>query len=244
MKSSRSEKSSQIPWLAVILIIFIGVAASLLIFLLRQPTDKTAKNENASSGKTYTVTFFDTDETELSTETVPEGKPAHAPASPQTDLNTVFRGWDIELSEIYDSYEVHPLLEDLSQEENALYIDTQYLDGGTDFWVDLNVCGKVDLTRAKFSVEFDPEIMSYLGCDEDPGLYSPEKESKSVLLFECFFDETLHQPRTLARLHFQLEDVSMIYSTLPFEIRNLETTQNGKTVRVNGEAVNAELYIY
>lgn len=241
MKRNSAKKNNQIPWLAVVLILLAGVIGSLAIYLARHAP---GQNEEKEQGEQYTVTFFDSDGTEISTKTVAKGKPARAPENPKTDLNSVFRDWDTELSEIYDSCEVHPLIEDLSEEENALYIESRYLDGGSDFWVDLNVCGKVNLTRAKFSIEYDPEIMSYLGCDEDSELFCPEPESASVLLFECRFDDAVTQPRTLARLHFQLKDVSMIYTTLPIEIRNLETVQNGTTVRVDGVAVSAELYIY
>ena len=154
--------------------------------------------------------------------------------------NTVFKGWDKNLSSITEDTEVHPVYQSVEKDENAFYIDTYYVNGGDEFWIDLKIGGIIDAKTAKIGIAYDSDVLTYLESGLSEYLFSPVETKDEYLIFHFDFTNKNIQNDSIIRLHFECENVEFLVTDLPIDLLNVQS-EYGTT---NSTSVKGNVYIY
>ena len=154
--------------------------------------------------------------------------------------NAVFKGWDKNLSAITEDTEVHPIYQTVDKDANAFYIDTYYVNGGDDLWIDLKIGGIIDAKTAKIAIAYDSEVLTYLESNSSEYLFSPVEVKDEYLILHFDFTNKDIQNGTIVRLHFECKDVEFLTTDLPIDFLNVQS-KDGLT---NSTSVKGNIYIY
>lgn len=154
--------------------------------------------------------------------------------------NAVFKGWDKNLSSITEDTEVHPVYQSVANDPNVFYMDTYYVNGGDDIWIDLKIGGIIDTTTAKIGIAYDSAVLTYIESDLSEYLFSPIEIKDEYLILHFDFTNKDIQNGTIVRLHFECKDVEFLTTDLPIDLLNVQS----KDGLANSTAVKGNIYIY
>lgn len=154
--------------------------------------------------------------------------------------NAVFKGWDKNLSAITEDTEVHPIYQNVDKDANAFYIDTYYVNGGDDLWIDLKIGGIIDAKTAKIGIAYDSEVLTYLESSQSEYLFSPVETQDEYLIFYFDFTNKDIQNDSVVRLHFECKDVEFLVTDLPIDLLNVQSEDG----MASSTSVKGNIYIY
>ena len=218
--------------LPAIIILILGFTVSAIIYF------------TSHTEPTYTVTFCDEKNEVISTVKAKEGEPAKAPEM-EPKANAVFKGWNVDLSNVTEDMEARPVYNDLSKDVNAIYIDTYYEESGEEFWVEVKMAGEINLASVDLGIAFDSDTLKFLGYD---GLSHTKEtnveEKKDYLVFPMEFEEVPKQGDSILKLKFQCKNKHLVYTDLPIDISNAKTLLDGVLQPADVTSVKGNIYIY
>ena len=146
-----TEKKKQTLFILLIVgILLIGIITSGIIWWTSDESNK------------HVVKFYDENNGLITEYKVKDGNPVFFDKSLQVQENKVFKGWDKNLSSITEDTEVHTVYQSIAKDPNVFYIDTYYVNGGDDIWIDLKIGGIIDTTTAKIGIAYDSDVLTYL----------------------------------------------------------------------------------
>jgi len=155
----------------------------------------------------------------------------------------VFRSWDHNLSSIKENMEIHPIMENMAEIDNAVWINTVYVNGGDSFWVEVHLGGHIECEGLNIGLSYDPDTLTYLGYDAQE-LFGTDNEEKGFLEIPCTFSTQLSEDTVLAKLHFQAKKVNFLRAVLVLDPVGVRNTENGEEVKADTTSVNGWVYIY
>lgn len=224
-----TEKKKQTLFILLIVgILLIGIITSGIIWWTSAEANK------------HIVKFYDENNRLITEYKVKDGNPVFFDKSLQVQENKVFKGWDKNLSSITEDTEVHPVYQSITKDPNVFYIDTYYVKGGDDLWIDLKIGGEIDVTTAKIGIAYDSDVLTYLGSSSSEYLFSPIETKDEYLIFHFDFTNKNIQNGSIIRLHFECEDVEFLTTDLPIDLLNVQS-EYGTT---NSTSVKGNVYIY
>ena len=224
-----TEKKKQTLFILLIVgILLIGITISGIIWWRSIEANK------------HVVKFYDDLNILITEYKVKDGEPVFFDKSLPILENRVFKGWDKNLSSITDDTEVRPVYQSVEKDENAFYIDTYYVNGGDEFWIDLKIGGKIDAKTAKIGIAYDSDVLTYLESDSSEYLFSPVEIKDEYLILHFDFTNKDIQNCTIVRLHFECKDVEFITTDLPIDLLNVQSNE-GLT---GSTSVKGNIYIY
>ena len=224
-----TEKKKQTLFILLIVgILLIGIITSGIIWWTSAESNK------------HIVKFYDENNSLITEYKVKDGNPVFFDKSLQVQENKVFKGWDKNLSSITEDTEVHPVYQSIAKDPNVFYIDTYYVNGGDDIWIDLKIGGEIDTTTAKIGIAYDSDVLTYLESDLSEYLFSPIEVKDEYLILHFDFTNKDVQNGTILRLHFECKDVEFLTTDLPIDLLNVQS-KDGLT---NSTAVKGNIYIY
>lgn len=233
-KEKRSRNS--IPfWLQIMMILLAGALVSLGIWLY-------ANSERDESGndikdEVFTVTFSDGDGTVISQEKI-NGGAGIIPPIPETE--DVFRGWTTALNSVQSDIETHPSIYKIV-ENNLFYFNSAYVVEGENFLLPLRIGGNVNVTEGQITMEYDPEVLTYVKADcED--FCKVEKGEAGTLIIKLDSDTAITAPTQLAELTFRAEKKDAYSTRIDLKSDGVFTMENGEKVSAENATINNEIY--
>ena len=224
-----TEKKKQMLFVLLIVgILLIGIITSGIIWWTSAESNK------------HIVKFYDENNSLITEYKVKDGNPVFFDKSLQVQENKVFKGWDKNLSSITEDTEVRPVYQSIAKDPNVFYIDTYYVNGGDDIWIDLKIGGEIDTTTAKIGITYDSDVLTYLESDLSEYLFSPIEVKDEYLILHFDFTNKDIQNGTIVRLHFECKDVEFLTTDLPIDLLNVQS-KDGLT---DSTAVKGNIYIY
>lgn len=224
-----TEKKKQTLFILLIVgILLIGIITSGIIWWTSAETNK------------HVVKFYDDKNILIAEYKVKDGKSVFFDKSLPSLENSVFKGWDKNLSSITEDTEVHPVYQSIANDPNVFYIDTYYVNGGDDLWIDLKIGGIIDTTTAKIGIAYDSDVLTYLESNSSEYLFSPIEVKDKYLILHFDFTNKDIQNGTIVRLHFECKDVEFLTTDLPIDLLNVQS-KDGLT---DSTAVKGNIYIY
>lgn len=222
------KKKQSIFVLLIVGVLLIGIVTSGIIWL-----SSSIKNK-------HVVKFYDENNILIVEYKVKDGKSAFFDKSLAVLENSVFKGWDKNLSSITEDTEVHPVYQSIAKDPNAFYIDTYYVNGGDNVWIDLKIGGVIDATTAKIGIAYDSDVLTYLESNSSEYLFSPIEINDEYLILQFDFTDKNIQNGTIVRLHFECKEVEFLTTDLPIDLLNVQS----KYGFTNSTAVKGNVYIY
>ena len=223
-----TEKKKQVLFIiAIFAILLIGAIISGIIWW------------NSVESNKHTVKFFDHKNALIAEYKVEDGESILFDQELPELENSVFKGWDKNLSSITEDTEVYPIYQSITKDSNAFYIDTYYINGGDDVWIDLKIGGNVDMKSAKIGIAYDSDIFTYIEHSSSEYISSVEANDEYLLLSFDFAEKNI-QNGSILKLHFECADVDFLVTDLPIDLLNLQS-QDGLT---GGTSVKGNIYIY
>ena len=225
-----SEKKSRIPfWAQITLILLCGVLCSVAVLLILPEIKK----------ETHVVTFAYGDGTVIGTKEVKDGRGV-MPEIYETE--DVFRGWSGAINHVTADVEVHPMLYHItSADENLFYFNSVYVKEGNAFTLDLQLSGAVRISSADLTLEYDPEVMSFVQAEGGAFCSAEESEPGSVkVAFRA--DTPVTDKTVLAQLTFKTRRKDVLETQIDLIAENANLTQNGKNISVTVSTINNKVY--
>lgn len=229
----------KLPWLAILLIILAGVIVSGVLLIVRL---QSAKDATQAQDETRQVSFYNIDGTVLNETSVTYGTAVMAPSLPKSNLNYVFHGWDKTLGGITEDIQIYPVIEDLSEYANALYIDSYYVQNNSEFWVDIILAGNVSISQLDIGIDYDSSVLKYVACDDN--YLSAEEDEEGFVIIRLDEEENITESRILARLCFRSHGPDFTYTELLIKNGTPKHFVNGNIAAYDCAAVNGRIYIY
>ena len=224
-----TEKKKQTLFILLIVgILLVGIITSGIIWWRSAEVNK------------HVVKFYDDNDFLIAEYKVRNGKSVFFDKSLPTLENRVFKGWDKNLSVINEDTEVYPIYQNIPQDPNVFYIDTYYINGGDDVWIDLKIGGIIDVTTAKIGLAYDSDVLTFIEGDSSEYLFSPIEIKDEYLVFHFDFTNKNIQNGSIIRLHFECKDVEFLTTDLPIDLLNLQS----KDGLADGTTVKGNIYIY
>ena len=224
-----TEKKKQTLFILLIVgILLVGIITSGIIWWVSIESNK------------HIVKFYDDLNSPITEYKVKDGEPVFFDKSLAVLKNRVFKGWDKNLSSIEEDTEVHPIYQSIAKDPNVFYIDTYYVNGGDDIWIDLKIGGIIDTTTAKIGIAYDSDVLTYLESNSSEYLFSPIEVKDEYLILHFDFTNKDIQNGTIVRLHFECKDVEFITTDLPIDLLNVQS-KDGLT---DSTSVKGNIYIY
>lgn len=230
MRENRQKKALPF-WLQIVLILMTGALVSLGIWLYSKTP------EASGSGEKYTVTFAYGDGSVIAKSEVRSGKGV-LPPIPETD--DVFRGWDSAINNVTDNIEAHPMLYTIV-EDNLFYFNSVYVQEGERFNISLRLGGNVNMSSGELTLEYDPEVLTYIGADceklctidlPEPGLISVRVNSDAVLT----------DAAQLAVLKFRAEEKDAYSTQINLKTSKVVTLSAGEEIPADNATINNKIY--
>lgn len=223
-------------WLQVLLILLIGVIASIIVLLcINLP--KLGGSDEKLNDEEYTVTFAYQDGTVIDTKKVKEGFGVFPPSF-ETDC--VFRGWSSAVNHITSNIEVHPLLYTIV-EENLFYFDSVYVKEGGKFTLELYVAGNVNFNDCELELEYDAEVMDFIASETSENC-SVRKLEEGKLSFTVTSNSTIAEKTKLADLTFLAKEKDVYSSQVTLASKGATVKTNGKDLPVDSATINNQIY--
>ena len=206
-------KTGKLPfWLQIVLILLCGVILSGVAYAVihnKIEADR-EKNEAAREAEKprYTVTFAYQDGTVIDTRQVKEGAGTFPP---DFETDGVFQGWSAGFNEVMSDLETHPMVYNITEDENLFCFDAVYVQEGKQFTIDLRLAGHVYISSAELRMEYDPEVMDYIeASDTDHCIITKEEDGK--LNIKVSSDVPLTESCLLSSITFRAKQKD-VYST-------------------------------
>ena len=224
-----AKKKKQTPFVLLIVgILLIGIITSGIIWWSSAKDNK------------YIVNFYDHQNKMIAQYKVKDGESVFFDKSLPTVENSVFKGWNKNLSAITEDIEVYPIYQSIEKDNNVFYMDTYYVNGGEDLWIDLKIGGVIDAKAAIIGIAYDSEVLTYLENSSSEYLSSPIEVKDDYLIFSFDFSDKNIQNGSIVGLHFECKDVEFLTTDLPIDLLNVQSSE-GLT---SSTAVKGNIYIY
>lgn len=182
----------------------------------------------------HTVTFAYSDGTIIATKEVKEGYGTYPPPL-MTD--NIFRGWSAPINEVNGDREVHPMIYEVSREENLFYFDSVYVEEGKEFEIALNLGGKVNVSMADIILEYDENVMTYKGCDAQESIVAIDNKDGTITVrFES--TEALTEKQLLTKLRFKALKKDVYASEISLQCIDIKKDN----ISVTGTTINNKIY--
>ena len=240
-KEQRKTKQGGFPLLAVVLILCAGIAVSAVILFIAKNKTSSSDMTSDKSSPNYEVVFLGKSGKVLSKESVKDGAPVFPPTLQENTTGNVFRGWDRDLISIQENIETRPIFQDISQETNALYINTYYTHGGEELSVNLWLAGKVDASEICLYLDFDDAVLSLVDFDGKADISKVEGGNYELSLSS---DSNMSEGCCLSTMNFKVNDVTHIYTELVIKPKRIRKFFDGELQGTDATMVNGQINIY
>lgn len=208
-------------------IILVGVIATLSVVFYFQ--DKNTER--------YTVTFAYSDGTLIEKKQVKAGKGVFPP---NIETNDVFRGWDMEINEVTQDIEAHPMIYTIV-EDNLFYFDSVYVKEGKRFIVDLFVAGNVNVSKGEILLEYDPEVIEYKKYD-GLELSIIEKPEDGQLSIKFNSNSVLSKKTELAKITFYAKKKDVYATQINLISKETKVVSDKDEVVVDNATINNKIF--
>lgn len=142
--------------IGITLIVGCGIACLILfsdeIFL---PEETTIENI-----PTYTVIFYDDNNTILKIDTVSENSSAVPPKEPIMTHGMIFQSWDTDFSNVTSNLEVRPICQSVKGVDNVIALQSAYASTDGTVIIPLHLCGDVCISGLDISIWYDSNSLS------------------------------------------------------------------------------------
>lgn len=234
----------QIPWKGVIVILSAGILISGGM-ILHAHTKQDQASVATPDMPIYTVTFLDDRGEILEQQQVPEGGFAVPPAKESPNNGMVFRGWSQKLYDINRSTEVTPVYQDLRNEKNAFYIDSQCAQLGEEVTTDLWLCGNVCLSSIQLSLEYDPNVLLDLKCDTAGSPFTVVSTEPGAVILRLDETQNLTGLITVASICFSInpESDTIAKTRIRIDMEDPAMMKEGGEVGADSCAVHSDIFL-
>lgn len=226
------EKKNRKPvpfWLQIVLILACGVICSGFVLFIVSEHNK----------PTHTVTFAYNDGTVIGVKQVKDGKGV---MPDRFDTDDAFRGWSGAVNLVTSDVEVHPLLYHITDvDENLFYFDSVYVKEGKEFTIDLRLSGKVAISSAELSLEYDPDVMTFQSADCG-GLCTAEESESGVIKVTFHADAPVKEQTDLARFTFKAKKKDVYSSQIDVICKDAMIVSGGRENSVTASTLNNKIY--
>lgn len=233
----------QVPWIGVISIILAGVLISAMIIFVEP--DWNNETISASDLPIYTLTFVDDRGDLLEQQEVHAGGFAVPPKIESHNDGIAFCGWSQTLYDINRSTEISPVYQDLRQEQNVFYIDSQCAKLGEDVEGSLFLNGSVCLSAIELTLEYDSEVLLDFICDTAEGPFVIVNEEPGTVVLRLEEDQNLTEPMTAAGFRFRInpERDDIAKTRIHVEMKTPAMITEGGEMGTNSRAVHGDIYL-
>ncbi len=244
MEHQSREIINQVPWKCVIGIVLAGVIISLSIILF-SIFDNDHTSDSTSNTPVYTVTFLNHNGEILEEQQVHAGSFVQPPQVASTNDAIVFRGWSQKLYNINRSTEMTPVFQDLRQERNAFYMDSQCVQLGAEVESNLWLGGTVCLSSVQLVLKYDSEVLLEMECNTAGSPFVVVSEEPGTVILELDEEENLTKPVAIADIHFRIapnrEDLAS--TRIHIEMKDPAMMTERGEAGSNSCAVHGDIYL-
>lgn len=227
----------EIPFGAqVCLILFCGIVLSAATFCLvrSRPVD-----ESALTAEMHKVTFAYQDGTVIETRKVRDGSGVFPPTF---ETEGIFRGWNSTINNVMSDMETHPMVYQISSDdENLFYFDSVYVLEGEEFKIDLMLGGWVNISTATLNIEYDSEVMDYVGS-EDSDVCDITMLEAGTIVMDMKSDPPLREKTLLSELTFLAKEKDVCSTQITLSYKDAKLTSNGMEYPATVSTINNEIY--
>ncbi|HHU84245.1 MAG TPA: hypothetical protein GXZ23_03630 [Clostridiales bacterium] len=229
MQKEKKKTKKKIPfWIQIIAILLCGVLASVCVYFAA-PKDKRPE---------YTVTFQYQDGTIIGTKQAKEGQGVYPIEYIGDD---VFRGWDRAINNITSDMETYPELYTITNEENFFFFNSQYVQEGKKFKLDLILGGDVNISKAVLTLEYDNEVLNFTKATKNKIFKITEQEDGKVV-FELNSDVPLKERTKLTTLTFDALEMDAYYSQMTLSAKDGYHVSEDDEIPATLTTINNKIY--
>ena len=243
MKSQTCSILQEVPWIGVVSILLAGILVSTMIIF----ADPNRNNETISTSDLpiYTLTFVDERGDLLEQQEVHAGGFAVPPKMESYNDGIAFCGWSQKLYDINRSTEMYPVYQNLHQEQNVFYIDSQVAQLGDELEANLFLSGIVRLSSINLILEYDSEVLLDFVCDVEESPFAVLSEEPGKVVLGLKVDRNLAEPLTAAVLRFRIdpERDDIARSRIHIEMKSPAMITEEGEVGTSSRAVHGDIFL-
>lgn len=227
-------KKAKFPfWMQITAILLAGVLTSGAVFFLMWGKGKPQEEDR----QRYTVTFAYQDGTVIETKEVTQGKGVFPP---ELKGQGVFRGWSAGINNIQRDIEVHPNYYS-NEEDNLFCFDSVYVQEGKEFSLDIRLRGKVSVSAGELILEYDPEVLDFLGA-EDMQKCTVEEETEGTVMLRFSSEEPIKEAMRFAGLRFLAKEKDAYFTEVSLKTRNVFIVAQGQELPADHATLNNKVF--
>lgn len=230
-----NKKSRSIPfWGQIVIILLCGVAISGAVYGAIRYIKWRQYEESLPK---YTVTFAYQNGDVIATKQTKAGRGVLPPI---LDSSRVFQGWSKPINNVMADMEVHPLYYSI-EDENLFCFDSVYVREGDEFTITVLLTGKVNISSAELSIEYDPDVMTFIEADSsDLCTVSCLKDGKLTLLLRS--EKPIVDTMTLSDIKFKAQQHDVYSSQIDFICKEAKVNQSGVEVPATASTLNNKIF--
>lgn len=232
---NKDKKSRSIPfWGQIVIILLCGVAISGAVY----GTIRYIKwRQYEESLPKYTVTFAYQNGDVIATKQTKAGRGVLPPI---LDSSRVFQGWSKPINNVMADMEVHPLYYSI-EDENLFCFDSVYVKEGDEFTIEILLTGSVNISSAELSIEYDPDVMSFVTAhNSDWCTVSYSEDGKLLLLLNS--ENPITDTITLSDIKFKAQQKDVYSSQIDLICKEAKVNQSGVGVPATASTLNNKIY--
>ena len=171
---------------------------------------------------------------------------AEPPADEPNAENYIFMGWDADVINITDNTDVYPIKQDISKDCNVIYTNAVYGSSEDEMTVIYNIGGKVECSKMKLTIEYDPNVLEYISNTTNHK-FIHVKHNADEALIELVMDnnENIASELQLLCLKFNPKAESYVYTTLNTTVEEIfKIDSGGESVNTDCSFYDGKVYIY
>ena len=228
-------KKIKIPFgVQIVAILLAGVIASGVAFFIARNSVEKYQLENLEK---HLVTFAYLDGTVIATKEVPHGKGVFPPEL--TDKG-VFRGWSNGFNAVVADVEAHPIYHNIT-ENNLFYFDSVYVQEGEELSLDVRVGGYVSVSSGKLTLEYDSEVLEFLGS-KDMVQCDISEAVKGELVISFKSDAILNTETLLSQLRFLAKEKDAYATEVLLKASNVKVVVGGQEMPADCATINNKVF--
>lgn len=169
----------------------------------------------------------------------------YLPEDTTEDENLIFTQWTAEQSDGTQLEEPVAEYQDVTQVENAVAIPSVYGKAGETIRAQVRICGQVDLCAFDLRVNYDPQLLKYIGCQnaDEALLVNGDAESGTVMMN---FLQIVDLEKALNVCDLQFEVLTDLDCDTPLDIEVVEAVsldENGQIEFCNYSTLQAQVHL-
>lgn len=221
-------------WMQIVAVFLTGILASGVAFWIAQ---EYVSKRQAEELEKHTVTFAYLDGTVIGSREVTHGKGVFPPEL--TDEG-VFRGWSAGFNLVEDDIETHPVFYAI-KENNLFFFDSVYVQEGKEFSLDLYVGGQVSVSSGELTLEYDTDVLKFVGVSNGVSCTVTETASGIVVLqFES--DTVIKEETLLSQLRFCAKEKDAYATEVTLKASNTKVVVDGQEISADCATINNKIF--